>query len=156
THRPTLEVLEGRCVPASSVTADFNGDTLPDSATANYNSNDVSVVLGNADGTSQPAQNYATSGSPVWIVVGDFNGDGERDLVTGNGVGPPYWNDEISTLLGNGDGSFQWIGRTLTGSYEALVDDAVVGDFNADGKLDVAMSSWYVPLDTQTGAPGVW
>ena len=156
THRPHFEILEDRSVLASSVSADFNGDGVLDFATANYLTNDVSVVLGNADGTSQPAQNYATSGSPVWIVVGDFNGDGELDLVTGNEVGPPYWNDEISTLLGNGDGSFQWIGRTLTGSYEALVDDAVVGDFNADGKLDVAMSSWYVPLDAPTGGVGVW
>jgi len=143
-------------VLASSVGADFNGDGVLDCATANYLTNDVSIFLGNGDGTSQTAQNYATSGSPVWIVVGDFNGDGELDLVTGNEVGPPYWNDEISTLLGNGDGSFQWIGRTLIGTYETLVDDAVVGDFNADGKLDVAMSSWYVPLDAPTGGVGVW
>src|SRR5229473_3050778 len=65
THRPSLEVLEDRVVPAflapvgyntgvapiAVVTADFNGDGRLDLAVANAVSNDVSILLGNGDGT---------------------------------------------------------------------------------------------------------
>src|SRR4051794_25071287 len=90
-HRPNLEVLEDRTVlsfaspvgyatganPYAMVTADVNGDGRLDIAVANYSygSNSVSVLLGNADGTFQPAQIYATDAAPRSIAVGDFNGD---------------------------------------------------------------------------------
>ena len=94
THRLHLEVLEDRCVPAflapidyatgassnAVVTADFNGDGHLDLATANHGSNDVSVLLGNGDGTFQSARTFATSGSPVWIDAGDFNSDGKLNI----------------------------------------------------------------------------
>jgi hypothetical protein len=167
THRPNLEALEDRSVPAflapidyaagarpnAVVTADFNGDGRLDLATANHDSNSVSILLGNGDGTFQTPRIFTTSGSPVWIEAGDFNGDGKLDLVTGNELVSGY--HEIGTLLGNGDGSFQWIGSTLIG-YQAGLRDAAVGDFNADGKLDVAMSIVYVPFDASVGAVVVW
>jgi hypothetical protein len=160
THRPNLEVLEDRCVPAflaagdyaagasprAVVTADFNGDGHLDLATANHDSNDVSVLLGNGDGTFQSARNYATGGAPVRIEAGDFNGDGKLDLVTvdvnSSQVG------EIRMLRGNGDGSFQWIASSPT-LQSGSVWDTTVGDFNADGKLDVAVLTqelWAVGL----------
>jgi hypothetical protein len=151
THRPNLEVLEDRSVPAflapiyyatgassnAVVTADFNDDGHLDLATANHGSNDVSVLLGNGDGTFQSARIFATTGSPVWIEAGDFNGDGKLDLVTGNYVwyGDESYN-EFSTLLGNGDGSFQWIGNSTAGGGN--YQDVALGDVNGDGKLDVA------------------
>jgi Calx-beta domain/FG-GAP-like repeat/FG-GAP repeat len=151
THRPNLEVLEDRCVPAflapmyyatdatsnAVVTADFNGDGHLDLATANHDSNSVSMLLGNGDGTLQTARIFATSGSPVWIEAGDFNGDGKLDLVTGNEVWyGDDWYNEFSTLLGNGDGSFQWIGNSSAGGGN--FQDVALGDVNGDGKLDVA------------------
>jgi Calx-beta domain/FG-GAP-like repeat/FG-GAP repeat len=152
THRPHLEVLEDRSVPAflapvdyaagsypiAVVTADFNGDGHLDLATANYSSNDVSVLLGNGDGTLQTARNYATGALPGCIAAGDFNGDGKLDLVTADGY---YGDGQIRVLLGNGDGSFQWIGSSLSGGYGPL--GLAVGDFNADGNLDVAVSTYF-------------
>lgn len=69
------------------ITADFNNDTVLDLAVANSASNTVSVLLGNANGTFQPAQDSATSYSPKSLAVGDFNADGNLDL----GVASSYY-----------------------------------------------------------------
>src|SRR3954452_8277248 len=55
------------------LTADFNGDGRLDLAAANSSSSDVSVLLGNADGTFQPAQNYAAGGHPLSLAAGAFH-----------------------------------------------------------------------------------
>lgn len=59
------------------------------------------------------------------LLVGDINGDGIEDLVTATAV-----------LLGNGDGTFQApLNYTVPGNQAYW---AVLGDFNGDGKTDVA------------------
>jgi FG-GAP-like repeat len=60
----------------------LNGASDPsqDLAVANANSNSVSVLLGNGDGTFQAPRNFDTGIGPLSVVVGDFNGDGVRDL----------------------------------------------------------------------------
>ena len=65
-------------------------------------SNNVSVLLGNGNGTFQAAVNYAAGTSPHSVAVGDFNGDGKADLAVANGN-----SNNVSVLLGNGDGTFQ-------------------------------------------------
>src|ERR1700687_290324 len=59
--------------PSSVTMGDFNGDGKPDLAVANSGSNDVSVLLGNGDGTFQAAVNYAAGSVPSSVTVGDFN-----------------------------------------------------------------------------------
>ena len=44
---------------------DVNGDGKPDLVVANYNSNTVSVLLGNGNGTFQAQQTFATGADPV-------------------------------------------------------------------------------------------
>jgi DNA-binding CsgD family transcriptional regulator len=88
--------------PNSVAVGDFNGDGKSDLAVVNANSNEVSIMLGNGDGTFQPAASYGTGSPPVAIAVGDFNGDGMPDLavVNANSI-------DILIMLGNGDGTFQ-------------------------------------------------
>ena len=70
--------------PVAGKAADFNGDGKLDIAVVNSGSNDISILLGNGDGTFQPAQNFALGNSqtlvPTDIALGDFNGDGKPDV----------------------------------------------------------------------------
>jgi hypothetical protein len=111
---------------------DFNGDGTLDLAVANDNG--VSVLLGNGDGTFQPAVNYAAGVGPSSVAVGDFNGDGTLDLAVANDVS----NGTVSVLLGNGDGSFGAATSYAAGSYPRSV---AVGDFNRDGIPDLVVAN---------------
>jgi Calx-beta domain/FG-GAP-like repeat len=128
--------------PVAVVAADFNNDGHLDLATTslNWGGNDVSVGLGNGDGTFQAPQYYSV-GSFGSIEVGDFNGDSKPDLVIGTswaqGVSD-FVRGSVAVLLGNGDGSFQYASTFPTGGE--LTVSVAVADFNADGKLDLAVT----------------
>jgi hypothetical protein len=70
--------------PWSVAAGDLNGDGQPDLAVANRYSNDVSILLGNGDGTFLAAVNYAAGSTPFSVAVGDFNADGKTDLAVAN------------------------------------------------------------------------
>jgi hypothetical protein len=114
----------------SLAAADFNRDGHLDLAVLNTNSDTVSILLGNGDGTFQPPVTYATGDSPAALAVADFNGDGVPDLAV-----PNLDANTVSILLGNGDGTFKPQVQYVTGPYPVAV---AVGDFNGDGKLDLA------------------
>ena len=69
-------------LPFANAVADFNGDHILDVAVVNYNSNNVSILFGNGDGTFQPAVTYATGTEPSAITAIDLNNDGMPDLAT--------------------------------------------------------------------------
>ena len=123
--------------PVSAALADLNGDGRLDLVTANFNSSDVSVLLGNGDGTFQSEQRFAAGDGffrgPSSVVVADLNGDGKPDIVTANS-----FSDTVSMLLGNGDGTFQTQQRFAVGDSPNAV---AVADLNGDGKLDVVTAN---------------
>ncbi len=125
--------------PINMNNKDVNGDGRTDLIVADYNSgpNKISVLLGTASGTFQPATFYSTSGQGKDIVVEDMNGDGFQDIVTGN-----YTNSDYSVLLGSGTGTFASplnypIGRVYSGSAWLGVKD-----MNNDGTKDVIIRSY--------------
>ena len=117
--------------PSSVATADFNGDGKLDMVVVNSISSNISVLLGNGNGTFQAAVNFPAGENPVSVAVGDFNGDGKLDLAVTNA-------NSVSILLGNGDGTFQAPVNYTAGSGATSV---AVGDFNGDGKLDMAVAN---------------
>ena len=70
--------------PRSVAIGDLNGDGDLDLAVANLFSNDVSVLLGNGDGTFQSAVNHETGDLSISVAIGDLNGDGHLDLAVAN------------------------------------------------------------------------
>src|SRR5215203_1176185 len=108
--------------------ADFNGDGKVDLAITNDDSSNVSVLLGNGNGTLQTKQDIPVERRPSSITSVDFNKDTIADLAVSN-----YGSHDVSILLGKGDGSFQSAQRYGTvGSNPAQV---ITADFNNDGEL---------------------
>nr|MBL0701889.1 VCBS repeat-containing protein [Desulfobacterales bacterium] len=82
--------------PNSVAIGDLNGDGCPDIATANSWSHNVSILLGNGDGTFQTAVNYGVGDGPYSVAIGDLNGDGCPDIAAAN-----YWSHDVSILINN-------------------------------------------------------
>jgi aryl carrier-like protein len=80
--------------PSSVAIGDLNGDAKPDLAVANRRSNNVSVLLGNGDGSFQSAVNYGAVDGPKSVAIGDLNGDANPDLAVAND-----WSDNVSILI---------------------------------------------------------
>lgn len=202
-----LEALEHRTVPVAGVyfvptspptlttgtnpdsvdVGDVNGDGRVDIIVANYTSNDVSVFLGNGNGTYQTPLTFSVSSNPTSVIVDDFNNDCKLDIATssfssnnicvllntgldgdntvsfgpqilsaaGNGIKALAQIDfdgdtnldlfavnsksnNISLLLGKGDGSF---GPEQTFAVGTNPVALAIGDINGDGRPDVLVAN---------------
>ncbi|MFI4853379.1 MAG: FG-GAP-like repeat-containing protein [Phycisphaerales bacterium JB065] len=118
--------------PSDLIVADFNGDGAPDLATSNRNSDDVSVLLNNGDGTFASQTTYPCGDTPSSVAAGDFDGDGDADLVVTN-----YDDSDISVLFGNGDGTFAPETQISTLMFPS---DIASGDFDGDGFDDLVVT----------------
>lgn len=111
------------------------------------NGGGVSVLMGNGDGTFQPAVSYSSGGyQAVAVAVADVNGDGTPDLLVANQCvsSSDCNNGGIGVLLGIGDGTFQ--PAVFTSTPELSMGQIAVADFNGDGFLDAAIGSGTILL----------
>jgi len=120
--------------PLRVAVGDLNRDGILDLAVANTNSNNVSILLGNADGTFQPAVNIATGTTPYAVAIADFDGDSIPDLVVAN-----FGSSNATVWFGVGDGTFHNRVDYAAGNGPAYV---AVGDFNNDGHMDFAVANF--------------
>ena len=131
--------------PHAVVAGDFNGDGLPDLATANVGDGSVSILI--ADGAARGDVHFSSLElpvdplGPIAIAAADFNADGKLDLATAN-----YLGSSVSILLNDtADGatvaSFSVATQLLAGMDGPYA--LAVGDFNGDGKPDLATANSY-------------
>ena len=137
------DVAVGR-TPTSVVTADVDGDGDLDFLVVNSSDNAVGVHLNGGDATGSNTGIFG-NGSPVGVgdfptsvAVGDFDGDGDLDLVTAN-HGSGISGNTLSVRLNNGTGLFANGSEVTVGTTPQVV---AVGDVDGDGDLDLVNSSY--------------
>jgi FG-GAP-like repeat len=137
---PSELVLSAGKSPGPVAVADVNHDGNVDILVANTADRTLSVFLGDGQGHFRLAAGaLALTGEGANdIATGDFNRDGNLDLVIAN-TGTPF----LTVLLGDGKGAFRPSPKSpfATNSYPH-VHGVAVGDFNGDGKLGVVTDSW--------------
>jgi VCBS repeat protein/HYR domain-containing protein/thrombospondin type 3 repeat protein len=144
-HLPgtTVQETNGYGVTAAALD-DFNDDGITDIAASLYNpfSGNGTVLLGRGDGTfSEPLQfTGAVDRGAFAITTADFNEDGRRDVAVADIGGIYYSSGDLSISLGRGDGTFfpaTFLPRGIVANPTSLA----VGDFNRDGRDDLAVAS---------------
>ncbi len=107
--------------------------------TGNYSNGSVSVLLGNGDGTFRDQRRFSIGQSgigylPRAMTVADVNNDGRLDLISPNGR-----SNDVSVLLGRGDGTFETQQRFGVGPYPGGVR---AEDVNQDGRIDLITQNY--------------
>ncbi|MEK7702749.1 MAG: VCBS repeat-containing protein [Nitrospirota bacterium] len=114
------------------VIGDFNNDENPDVATVNEHSDNVSVLLGNEDGSLGTGSNFTVGESPRAIAVADLNDDKNLDIVTTN------FSHQAAIVLGDGMGGFS-APETFAVGQDPL--SVTTSDLNKDSRPDIIVAN---------------
>lgn len=137
--------------------ADLNGNGKLDILLADSIANDVSVLMGNGNGTFQTPFVFSSGGTiPATVVPIDLNGDGIPDLVVANQT-CCSGDATVAVFLGNGDGTFRQPaiydagGLAFDNNGLGPAEIAVI-DVNRDGKPDIVVATCGAPTATNCGS----
>jgi hypothetical protein len=130
--------MDASAEPGSVVVGDYSGDGILDLAVANIQEDDISILLGNGDGSFQDPMSTGVDAHPRGLVTADLRGTGQLDLAV---VSHPSMTQQahVGLLFGEGNGIFDPGHNQPVGTGG---DSIAVGDFNHDGKLDLAVTNF--------------
>ena len=129
--------------PSAIAVGDINGDGLTDYVLANPNTNDLTLFVQNSPGQFfLIPQSIPAGTAPSALILADFNGDGILDIaVTNSG------DDNVNILLGNNvnntgkNTSFTFTSKSMPATVPGPMY-ITKGDFDGDGKIDLAVGNW--------------
>ena len=135
---PRILYTQGQAPDWITATSLRNNGHL-DLVVSDGDSNSVEVFLGKGDGTFQAGVQVALPQIPTFVLAGDYNKDGNQDIVVGFVVEPGVGQPQFEVLFGDGSGGFS------TGIFPPpiqVIDPAPTGwiasgDLNRDGYLDL-------------------
>jgi len=118
-------------MPISVFTSDLNDDSYNYLVVTNYNSNNISVLLNNGDGSFHTAVTYWVGQGPSSVFAADLDGNLDNDLAVAC--------DSILVFLNNGDGTFQEAVNYRVGQNPSTVFAA---DLDGDSDNDLAVADF--------------
>jgi len=140
TDFPTASISTGRGNTSGATMiaqGSMNGDAFPDLVISNHGTRNVSVLLGNGDGTFKTPIVKSVTDLPVALYIAELNGDAYQDVAVALERTGAASDQNVQILWGNGDGTFTSDVNLTTAAD--TVTSVVVADLDADGKPDMVV-----------------
>ncbi len=134
--------------PTALDVGDLNGDDVAGVVVANIVASTVSVLIGDGSGVLDLVADIPVADFPRDVILADFDGDDQLDMAVGTNDTMVDNRDTVSVFRGDGAGGFRG-----SRSYQVLdqVDSLTAADFNADGIVDLVVTTGYGPIFSRKG-----